>query len=368
MKVLIGFIIDGQAGGIDKYLLNFAKSVRTDKIKIDFLTNHKNYKLEQKLKECNSDLYEVASLKHPMKQYRQILELLKEKEYDMTYFNISTAMSIVGPYAAYKAGIPKRAIHSHSSGNDCECFWKRKILDCMHNFAKLFLYRYANQYYGCSKAAGYWLFPSKVVDSSEFKMIYNAVDLDEFKFDQELRKRLRKEYNLEDCLVLGHIGNFVYQKNHTYLIKIFDALVKKEPSSRLLLIGEGKNFDKIKEMVKHRKLMDKIFFLGWRSDVSELYQMMDMFLLPSNFEGLPIVGVEAQGTGLKCIFSNKITDEVKLTKEARFLPINKSADVWVRCIQQEKEYSREDNVLQGCKSCYDLKKQEENYKAIIGEI
>lgn len=366
MKVLIGFIIDGQAGGVDKYLLNFAKSVRNEKIKVDFLTNTKNETLEKELKKYDSDLYEVASLKHPIQQYKQIMQLIKEKKYDMTYFNISTAISIIGPYAAYKAGVPKRAIHSHSSGNDCENFCKRKILDCLHYVGRLFLYKYANQYYGCSKAAGYWLFPNKIVDSSEFKMIYNAVDLEKFRYDEVLRRKLRRKYNLENNLVLGHVGSFVYQKNHSYLIKIFKEVIKIEPSARLVLIGEGKKYDEIKRQVEQFKLTNKVLFLGWKNNVHELYQMMDIFLLPSNFEGLPIVGVEAQGTGLKCLFSDKITDEVKLTKEARFLPINQSAKKWAECINKEKNYIRENNELLECKSCYDLKQQEKNYKAIIG--
>lgn len=365
MKILVGFIRDGQAGGVDKYLLTFAKCVRNNDIKIDFLTNNKNLKLEQELKKYNSELYEVASLKHPFLQYKQILNLLREEKYDMTYFNISTAISFIGPYAAYKAKIFKRAIHSHSSGNDCENFWKRKILDLVHNIGKQFLYKFGNQYYGCSKAAGYWLFPSKIVESSKFKIIYNAVDLERFKYDKELRKNLRKEYGLEKCLVLGHIGSFSYQKNHLYLIQIFSELVKREPLARLLLVGEGHNLKKIEKKVTELGLEEKVIFLGWRNDVEKLYQIMDIFLLPSYFEGLPIVGVEAQGTGLKCLFSDKITDEVKLTREARFLPIDQSVKQWVDCILDERQYCREINVLSEYKSCYDLKVQEESYRRII---
>lgn len=365
MKILVGFIMNGQAGGVDKYLLTFANSVRSDEVKVDFLTNNKNEELERELNKSGSKLYEVANLKHPLLQYKQIVKILKDNAYDMTYFNISTAISIIGPYASYKANVPRRAIHSHSSGNDCEIFWKRKLLDGLHKIGRLFLYRFGNKYYGCSKAAGYWLFPPKIVDSSQFKMIYNAVDLDKFKFDGELRTRLRKEYNLQECLVVGHVGSFSYQKNHSYLVKIFAELEKKEPSSRLVLIGNGKNYDNIKRMVKQLKLEEKTLFLGWRDNVSEMYQMMDIFLLPSHFEGLPIVGVEAQATGLKCLFSDKITDEVKLTKEVRFLPINHFVGKWVECIRNEKKYNREENVLLECKSCYDLKRQKENYKAII---
>ncbi|MCF2542805.1 glycosyltransferase [Blautia producta] len=366
MKILIGFIMDGHAGGVDKYLLTFADAVRSNEVQIDFLTNRKNQELEKQLEKNNSKLHEVANLKHPFLQYKQIMEILKTNKYDMTYFNISTAISIIGPYAAYRSGVKKRAIHSHSSGNDCECFWKRKILDAVHSLGKLFLYKYGNEYYGCSKAAGKWLFPESIVESEEFTIIYNAVDLKKFQFNKLVREQLRKKYKVEECLVIGHVGNFNYQKNHVFLIKIFNELVKVNPLAKLILIGNGVNCVRIKCMVEKLNLQDKVFFLGWRSDISDLYQMMDIFVLPSHFEGLPIVGVEAQATGLKCLFSDKITDEVKLTKEARFLPIsNCSVSDWVKCIEKEKTYSREENISLDGWLEYDLEEQQKNYIAIL---
>lgn len=366
MKILMGFIMDGHAGGVDKYLLTFADSVRSKDVQIDFLTNKKNQELDKQLEKQNSRLYEVANLKHPFLQYKQIMEIVKKNKYDMTYFNISTAISIIGPYAAYKSGVKKRAIHSHSSGNDCESLWKRKILDVIHSVGKFFLYKYGNEYYGCSKAAGKWLFPKSIVESERFTIIYNAVDLKKFHFNKLVREQLRKKYKVEDCLVIGHVGNFNYQKNHVFLIKVFSELVKINPLAKLMLIGNGVNYVQIYDMVEKLNLQDKVVFLGWRSDISDLYQMMDIFVLPSHFEGLPIVGVEAQATGLKCLFSDKITDEVKLTKEARFLPISSnSVSEWVRCIEKEKNYSREENVSLRGWSEYNLAKQKKNYDAIL---
>lgn len=358
--------MDGRAGGVDKYLLSFAESIRSNQVKIDFLTNKKNENLENELEKSGSKLYEVANLKHPFLQYKQILAILKQNKYDVVYFNISTAISFIGPYAAYKAKINRRIIHSHSSGNDCENFVKRGILNSIHRICKLFLYKFANEYYGCSKAAGYWLFPAKIVNSNSFKMIYNAVNLNKFRFDAEMRKQMREQYKVNECLVIGHVGNFVYQKNHSYIIKIFSKIARRDSSARLLLIGDGKLYDEIKKKVKKLGLDEKVMFLGKCSDVAPLYQMMDIFILPSHFEGLPIVGVEAQATGLKCLFSNKITEEVRLTEEVRFLSIRKNTvDQWVECIENEKNYNRSENVFLEEGSLYDLKKQKENYNVII---
>lgn len=369
MKILIGFIMDGYAGGVDKYLLTFAEAVQSNEVQIDFLTNRKSQELEKQLEKKNSKLYEVADLKHPFLQYKQIMKILKKNKYDMTYFNISTAISIIGPFAAYQSNIKKRAIHSHSSGNDCECFWKRRILDGLHNIGKLFLYKFGNEYYGCSVAAGNWLFPKRIVESDKFTIVYNAVDLKKFGFNKLVRQQLRKEFSIENCLVIGHVGNFTYSKNYVFLLRVFKELVKMDSSARLILIGDGAKCVQIKELVKKMNIEEKVNFLGWRSDISKLYQMMDIFALPSHFEGLPIVGVEAQATGLKCLFSNKITDEVKLTKEARFLPIsNLSVKDWVNCIENEKNYSREGNLNLDSWLEYDLEKQQKKYIAIIEKV
>lgn len=369
MKILIGFIMDGHAGGVDKYLLTFADAVRAKEVQIDFLTNRKSQELEIELEKKNSRVYEVASLKSPFLQYKQIMEILKTNKYDMTYFNISTAISIIGPFAAYKYNVKKRAIHSHSSGNDCESIWKRKILDILHIIGKLFLYKYGNEYYGCSVAAGKWLFPKTIVESDKFTIIYNAVDLNKFKFNKCVREQLRKEFGVENCLVIGHVGNFTYSKNYEFLLKVFRKLSTTDSSARLVLIGDGTKYIQIKKLVKKMNIEEKVKFLGWRSDISKLYQMMDIFVLPSHFEGLPIVGVEAQATGIKCLFSNKITDEVKLTKEARFLPIyNWSVNDWVNCIENEKSYSRENNSNLDSWLEYDLEKQQKRYIAIVEKL
>ena len=174
VKILVGFIMDGKAGGIDKYLLNFLEQVHNECVQVDFLTNHIDANLKQKLEQYDSHLYEVANLKQPNLQYRQICDIIQKNKYDVTYFNISTAISRIGPQAAFDCNVPIRVIHSHSTGNDCSNPYKRKLLDFLHNKYKKQLYKTANRFYACSKKAGLWMFPESIVESDKFKVIHNA--------------------------------------------------------------------------------------------------------------------------------------------------------------------------------------------------
>lgn len=367
MKVLVGFIGDGRRGGIDKYLLNFWESVVSDEVQIDFLTNEKDEELLKKMKQYNSYLYQVPTLRHPLKQYLNVKQLLISENYDALYLNVSTAINCVSAFAGWRVGIKRRILHSHSSGNDCENVFKRKLLDICHRLCKLFFYRFGNDYYACSKKAAEWLFPRKLVKDGKVDIIYNAVDIDEFTYRPLLRKEIRNKLGLKEELVLGHVGNFVYQKNHKFLIDILKKLVDLNLNVKLLLIGTGPQYEEIVKYTEVCNVSDKVLFLGWRKDVSDLYQAMDIFVLPSNFEGLPIVGVEAQSVGLKCLFSDKITDEVKLTKEAEFLPINSKGalKIWTDHILRGKDYDRKKNIIVHNKELYDLRMQKIAYNKIV---
>lgn len=367
MKVLAGFICDGKKGGVDKYLLNFFKSVAGKDVQIDFLTSVETDSLQKELKQFGSHLYQVPTLKHPKCQYKAVKNLLLSGQYDMCYLNISTAINCIAIIASWKVGIKKRAIHSHSSGSDCSNVIRRAILKCFHNICKQFLYLFANRYYACSMTAACWMFPKRLIRAGKVDIVYNAVDVDNFTYKPDLRMQIRNSLKIGKELVLGHVGNFCYAKNYPFLLEVFKNVADLNPEAKLLLIGKGAMYSEIEKEVNNYKLQDRVLFLGWRQDIADLYQAMDIFLLPSNFEGLPIVGVEAQSTGVKCIFSDKITREVKLTEEAEFLPIKSKEDakIWAEHILVGRNYNREKNVITQNKELYDLNQQYKAYLKII---
>lgn len=370
-RILAGFIMDGKAGGIDKYLLNFLETVQSKEIQedvqIDFLTDEIHEELRQYLKPYHSELYAIAGLKHPLKQFQQMCAILEKKHYDMVYLNVSTAIDCVAAFAAKRMGITVRAIHSHSSGNDCESVAKRFIYDIVHKVCRLFFFRAGTRFYGCSLKAGEWIFPSRIIDSEQFEVIYNAVDRSRFQYDATVRKEVRQELKIEDenLFVLGHIGNFCYAKNYPFLIEVFEQVYKRRRQSILLLVGTGVELDEVRALVKKRGLERVVRFLGWRSDTNRLYQAMDLFLLPSRFEGLPIVGVEAQCTKLPCVLSDSITREAKIQDHCYFLPLADSPEEWAEFILLHRSYHRDEVKLTEEAKYYDLDVQKKQLGRIV---
>lgn len=364
-KILVGFIIDGQGGGIDKYLLNFLENVHTKETQIDFLTNEISPELKHYLQKYHSRIFAIPNLKHPVGQYREVCKILQREQYDVVYLNISTAIDCITALAAKAKKVPRILIHSHTSGNDLENPVKRMIYDTIHKFCRLFLYRTATAYYGCSEKAGLWMFPSKIVKSDKFQTVFNAVDLNKFMYKDSVRNEVRKELNLENKFVVGHVGNFVYQKNHYFLIDIFEKLREKFPDAILLLIGKGERFETVKKLIQEKGLEDSVRLLGFRKDSDRIFQAMDFFLLPSYFEGLPTVGVEAQCTGLPCLMSDTITREVKITENCWFLPLKEKPEIWAEFILNHRRINREHISWIGKREAYSLETLKQQQKKLL---
>ena len=203
---------------------------------------------------------------------------------------------------------------------------------------------FATDYMCCSELAGRWLFGNKEYDKGNVYLLNNAIDLDKFKYDEKIRSEKRKKLNIsDDTLVIGHVGRFVEQKNHRFLIDIFNEIHKQNSNSILLLAGQGPLMEEIKSKVESLGLEKFVIFLGQRNDIDELYQAFDVFCLPSLYEGLPVVGVEAQATGLLCIFSDDMTKETKVLDTTEFLSLKQSAEEWANdIVKKQSKYKRKD--------------------------
>ena len=237
-------------------------------------------------------------------------------------------------------------------------------------FSKLF----ATEYMCCSELAGRWLFGDKEYDKGNVYLLNNAVDLEKFKYNKNIRKKMRKSLDIsDDRLVIGHVGRFVEQKNHRFLIDIFNEIYKKNNNSLLLLAGQGPLMDEIKNKVKSLKLEKNVKFLGQRDDIDVLYQAFDVFLLPSLYEGLPVVGVEAQATGLLCELSNDMTKETKVLDTTRFMSLDDTAEEWANKILDDvKKYKRVDTYKEMTTKNFNIKneskKLEEKYEELLNGV
>ena len=356
-RILCGFIMNGKAGGVDRFMLNLRESlVSVPDVRVDFLTNDLDEELQEQLSCMGSSLYEVPSLSHPIKQYRAIRKILSNNNYDIVFLNFSAAINIFAPKAARKSNVPRIIIHSHNSANDISNPLKRAVFGLLHKLGKRLLHQYATDCFACSYKAGQWLFPSKILKSDKFQIIPNTVDTGIYQFSLEKRNSIRKDLGIESKYVIGHIGNFLHQKNHEFLISLFGELHKKEPNALLMCIGDGPNMEHIVQLVHRMDLQDSVLFLGRQNSADGFYNAMDVFVLPSLFEGMPIVAVEAQVNQLPCLLSNRISNEASLSDGCQFLSIGKT-DAWVESILSLRNNPRTALKMTVDETKYDLEKQ-----------
>ena len=332
--------------GIETMLMNFYRNIDRDKIQFDFLCNKsKPGDYDEEIKALGGNIYVSPGL-NPFKwfKYQKYMKELfkKHPEYKIIHCQ-NEAMGFPALYAAKKCGIPVRIAHSHNTVTRKDFKWPIKIA------YKYLLRTVATDYVACSHAAGKYLFGKDV------KVINNAIDSQKFIYNEEIRKKIRKKYNLEDKFVIGHVGRFEPQKNHEFLIKLFNEYQKKDSNAVLLLIGTGLLEEHIKELVKILNIQDKVIFTGSIPNVNEMYQAMDMFILPSFHEGLPVVGIEAQAASLKCIFADTITKEVNITDNVQFISLKELKKYWMKAIDDCRDYKRKNMQEALIKSNYDIK-------------
>lgn len=308
--------------GIETMLMNFYRNIDRDSIQFDFLCNKsKPGDYDDEIRSLGGNIYVTPGLS-PFKwfKYQRYMKQLfiAHPEYKIIHCQ-NEAMGFPALYAAKKAGIPVRIAHSHNTVTRFDFKWPIKIL-------YKFLIKYvATDLVACSHAAGKYLFGKDV------KVINNAINGEKFLYNEKIRNTLRNELNLVDKFVIGHVGRFEPQKNHKFLINLFYEYQKLNDKAYLLLIGNGSLEDDIKELVNTLNLNDKVLFMGNISNVNDLYQVMDVFVLPSFHEGLPVVGVEAQFADLPCIFSSSITGEVQLSNDVSFIDL--STELWIEKLQ-----------------------------------
>ena len=270
---------------------------------------------------------------------RNLRSLIREGGYEAVHIHGDVAYKLlVCSIAARLAGCRKIILHSHASGTDGN---HRDLKRKLHIVSCRFLKWTGTDFVSCSDLAAAWMFPN--VEAKNISIIHNGVDLDRFRFDPDARARMRSEWNLEDAYVLGHVGRFEYQKNHTYLLDLFAALHARLPEARLFLVGEGSLQEEMRRKAKSLGIDESVVFAGLSNKVPELLSGMDVFVLPSHFEGLPIVGVEAQAAGLPALFADTITREAELTGNVAFLGIGEEdIGAWVERLIALRDLPRND--------------------------
>ena len=332
--------------GLETMLMNYYRNIDRSQVQFDFLTHRDTPgAYENEIKKLGGKIYRAPRL-YPQnypKYYFFMTNFFDEhQEYKIVHSHIDT-MSAFPLCIAKKAGVPNRIGHSHSSKLDLDFKLPIKYV------AKLLMPYEANWYFACSQKAADFMYPGKTVE-----IIHNAIDLTKFQYDDHKRKYIRNKLNLNGKFVIGHVGRFYYVKNQMFLLDIVNEIKKENTNIRLLLVGKGEDEEALRKRVEDLGLQENVIFLIDRSDVNDLYQAMDAFVMPSIFEGLPVVGVEAQANGLPCLFSNTISSEVLLTNRAEMMSLKCQPKEWADKIMNMRREKNEDTRTQLAEKGYDI--------------
>lgn len=315
-------------GGVEAVIMNYYRAMNRGKIQFDFICDEDSTNIPyEEIKSLGGKVILIPPYQKLFKYQRVLKEILREGNYKIVHSHIN-ALSVFPLRIAKKVGVPIRIAHSHSTTNKKE--WKKNFFkSILKPFSKV----YATNYFCCTEHAGRWLFGNKKFENGEIYILNNAINLEKFIYNEKIRENKRTELKIDkDTIVLGHIGRFVEQKNHKFLINIFNEVHKKNINTKLILVGQGPLKKEIEQQIKQLNIEDYVLMLGQRADVNEIYQAFDIFLFPSLYEGLGMVAIEAQAAGNLCIVSTEIPKVAKVTKKMEFLDLSAPNQRWVDCI------------------------------------
>lgn len=312
------------ANGVASFVMNYLRNIDHEKIQIDIAS----YQFGSSIYYSEVETFggNVFFIPHPKKIYKHLSmckKILFEGHYDIIHDN-TLHISIPMMWCAQNAGIPVRILHSHSSQ-----MGETKLKAIRNRLFLPILRGLATDYAACSKVAGENLFGKK-----DFTVIPNVINAEKYVFDENKRAQIRKFMQAEDKVVIGTVGRLAYPKNPFFAMDVFKELLKKVPNAEYWWIGSGTLDNEVQKYVKQQGLENNVKLLGSRNDVIDLYQAMDVFFLPSLFEGLPLTGIEAQAMGLPMVVSDTVTDEMVYTDLVEYVGLKQNKIIWIKKIQK----------------------------------
>ena len=325
--ILVGGMTD-QVGGIETFLMNYCERLTALGFRFDFLCRYPSCAYKERIDRMGGRVFFLPQRSHaPLAYYRALHAFFRDHaaQYSV-YWENDCMMNNVEPlrYAA-RYRIPTRIFHSHNSDN-MDASLKGRVRGWMHRRNRARIDRMATDFWACSGKAGEWAFPHAVRQGERYRVIANAVDVERFAYQPVVRAAYRKAMQIEDRFVILHVGRFQAQKNHPFLITAFAEVARALPQALLVLVGEGEGLAAAQKQAQALGIAEQVLFTGFRADVPALMQAADLFVLPSLFEGLSLVAVEAQAAGLPCILSYGSPKQTQITGQVTFLPITAHTD------------------------------------------
>lgn len=321
-------------GGLESMIMNYYRHVDRTLVQFDFLVHRRERAdFDDEIEALGGKIYRLPRLVPWSRRYLSALNRFFDAhpEYRIVHVHQDCLSSVILKAAA-RHHVPVRIAHSHNANQDRNLKYPVKL------WYRRSIPRYAASLFACGKDAGDWMFRG-----APYQIIHNAIDAAAYSFDSETRAEMRCQLDLTDKLAVGHVGRFNPQKNHPFLLDIFAALLKKEPTAVLLLVGGGEDMPVIQAKAQALGIAGHVRFLGVRSDVADLMQAMDVFVFPSRYEGLPVTMVEAQAAGLPCLISDRVPPECILTDGlVDVLPLSAAPEAWAEEILKKRAFPRTD--------------------------
>lgn len=323
-----------ERGGLESMIMNYYRHIDREKVQFDFLVHRQERAaFDDEIESLGGRIYRLPRLVPWSKSYLSALNHFFDEhpEYKVVHVHQDCLSSVILK-AAVQHNIPVRVAHSHSASQDKDLKYPIKL------WYKRDIPKYATNLFACGKGAGDWMF-----GGASYQIINNAIDVAAYTYDPTKRQEMRRQLGFENEFTIGHVGRFNQPKNHSFLLDIFAALLKKESNAILLLAGGGEDMPKMQAKAQTLGIAKHVRFLGVRSDVADLMQAMDVFVFPSLYEGLPVTMVEAQAAGLPCLISDKVPSECILSDGlVDILPLSADLEAWAEKILEKREVPRTD--------------------------
>lgn len=365
MKKVLQVFAHLSRGGLETFVMNLYKGIISCGIQFDFLVYEDGDDYEDEAKKLGARVFKIPPRSLGLIKFNRNLDTFFKthaREYVAIHQHVSSFSSIEPLYYAYKYKIPVRIVHVHSSSiSDAVHF--NLIHRILHSLNKKIVGFYVTNCFGCSTKAIDWAFSETYLKRNS-KIIKNGIDLKKFTYKKEEKDKVKREFNLKNEIIVGHIGNFLPVKNHKFLIEIFKQYNKKNPNSKLFLIGDGMLREEIEEQIKQYGLEDCIILTGKRKDVYRLLQIFDVLVMPSLFEGMPVALIEAQASGVPVLASDNISRDTKIVDQFKFISLNESNEEWADNIEFMSKLKKADNHEIMVKSGFDIKNTVDILKGI----
>lgn len=329
-KILIINTMAVDYNGVTDCILQYLRAMDRNEMKIDILsTVSVNPEMEKNFWEIGCRIVRLEYRnKNPFLYVLKLAFLVRKEKYDIVHAHGNSATLTFDMLGALLGGCRVRIAHGHNT----QCANR-----CLDKILRPFFYRLYTYALACGNLAGEWLFSGR-----KFSILPNGRDIKVYRFEPAIREKVRTQYGLKNCLVIGHVGRFNTQKNHKFILELFEELKKIRYNTKLVLVGEGALFDETRESVVQKGMEDDVLFTGNINNVSEMLSAMDVMVLPSLYEGLPLVVMEWQAAGLPCIISDTITRECRVTDLVRFMSLSDGAKKWAEVILDISERERID--------------------------